>query len=167
MTNVKVADGIHQKVDGGTRLVSLDCHRLAHGDCRGCVQARVASGPWRRCTCRYCPCHPLLLERLPAQVAPAAGLLRIVVDAPAELLTMNTARSRIHWSKWADLTRAWRDKTAERARALEIPPLIGKVGIDGRPRPSSGGSSPTPARTCHASRRALTGSRDANVLEGR
>jgi hypothetical protein len=60
------------------------------------------------------------------------GCIRVVLDAPADLLTMNAAKST-HYRDWAKLTAAWRGAMADRARFLGIPPVEGRVSVDGYP----------------------------------
>jgi hypothetical protein len=91
------------------------------------------------------------------------GRIRVVLDAPAELLTMNTARGRIHWREWAELTKAWRDAMHDRALFLGIPAVTGRVGVEGYPRVYQGiladaGAHMPCVKAC------VDGLRDAGVL---
>lgn len=161
-SNVKVAGGLHVHVDGGTRLVTTECHANAHGDCRGRVK-RESLRSIDTLPCE-CGCHVLMIQHMAAAAAPEPGCIRIVVDAPTELLTMNTARSRIHWTKWAELTKAWRDATAKRCEVLSIPPVTGLVTIDGRPH-QFGGNIADAGAHMPCVKACIDGLRDANVLE--
>lgn len=44
--------------------------------------------------------------------------IRLWIPAPVELLTLNTARGRIHWRKWAAMTKAWREAAKVEAEVL-------------------------------------------------
>jgi hypothetical protein len=67
--------------------------------------------------------------------------LRLWVSAPwgVPLLTLNTARGRIHWQEWRKLTAAWRSAAAlaaawelEGLEGLELP-LVERVLVSARP----------------------------------
>ena len=105
-----------------------------------------------------CQCHVLVSAGVIE-----AELIRIVIDAPAELLTMNAAKS-MHYRPWAALTAAWREATAQRAWKLRIAPVIGRVGIEGRPH-QYGGNLADPGAHMPCIKACVDGLRDANVLE--
>lgn len=157
MANRKIADGMHVPQDGGgTRLMTRECHSGNHGECRMRVREdRLLEVVTLPCECR---CHVLV-----SAGSIAGELVRIIIDAPAQLLTMNTARS-IDRFKWADLTKAWRTATAERAWKLRVPPVIGLVGIEARPH-QYGGVLADPGAHMPCVKACIDGLRDANVLE--
>jgi hypothetical protein len=57
------------------------------------------------------------------------GPLKVVLDAPAQLLTMNAAKST-HYRQWAALTATWREAMATRATELELPAVTYRVGVE-------------------------------------
>jgi hypothetical protein len=95
--------------------------------------------------------------------------IRLWVPLPqdGELLTINTARGRIHWRKWAALTKAWRDQTACEARAadvrLELAPGQ-RVVIEGLPVQGKGGTLADPGGHMPTLKACVDGLRDAGWL---
>lgn len=90
------------------------------------------------------------------------GRIQIVLDAPAQLLTMNAAKS-MHHRPWGDLTREWRHAMCRRAQHLEIPSISYRVGIEARPVQNGGiladaGAHMPCVKAC------IDGLRDAEVL---
>ena len=91
------------------------------------------------------------------------GRIRIVLDAPAQLLTMNAAKST-HYRKWAALTLAWREATEARALLLGIPEATSRVGIEARPY-QAGGTLADPGAHMPCVKACIDGLRDAGVLK--
>jgi hypothetical protein len=98
----------------------------------------------------------------PAPYAKGPGRIQIVLDAPAQLLTMNAAKS-MHHRPWSDLTRAWRHAACQRAQFLEIPSLSARVGIEARPL-QYGGILADPGAHMPCVKAIIDGLRDAEVL---
>lgn len=90
------------------------------------------------------------------------GRIRIVLDAPAALLTMNAAKST-HYREWAKLTASWREAMCSRALLLGIPRQVGRVGVEAHPYQAGGvladaGAHMPCVKAC------VDGLRDAEVL---
>jgi hypothetical protein len=87
------------------------------------------------------------------------------LDAP--LLTLNTARGRIHWRKWAALTKAWREQAKLEAQgagvALELEQGQ-RVQIEGLPV-QAGGVLADPGAHMPTLKACVDGLRDAGWLE--
>lgn len=94
--------------------------------------------------------------------------IRLWIPAPVDLLTMNTARGRIHWRKWADLTKAWREQTACEAENANLRlELAGgqRVHIEGLPVQGGGGPLADPGGHMPTLKACVDGLRDAGWLE--
>lgn len=94
--------------------------------------------------------------------AKGLGRIQIVLNAPAQLLTMNAAKS-MHYRPWSDLTRAWRHAMCRRAQFLEIPPIRYRVGIEARPL-QFGGNLADAGAHMPCVKACVDGLRDAEVL---
>jgi hypothetical protein len=88
--------------------------------------------------------------------------VRIVLDAPDKLLTMNAAKST-HYREWSDLTRAWRGAMEERANLLGLEPIAGVVGVECWPH-QAGGNLADPGAHMPCLKACIDGLRDAGVL---
>ena len=91
------------------------------------------------------------------------GEIRIVLEAPRELLTLNIARGRIGWHQWAELTKAWRCAMRDRALLLGIPPQKTRVAIEAHPQ-QKGGVLADPGAHMPTVKACIDGLRDAGVL---
>lgn len=95
--------------------------------------------------------------------------IRLWIPEPldAYLLTLNTARGRIHWRKWAQLTASWREQAKLEAEALEIrPDLTGgrRVHIEALPVQGAGGVLADPGGHMPTLKACVDGLRDAEWL---
>lgn len=95
--------------------------------------------------------------------------IRLWIPEPdgAQLLTMNTARGRIHWRQWAKLTGAWREQAKLEAEAssvaLELEPGE-RVAIDCLPIQGPGGVLADPGAHMPTLKACVDGLRDAGWL---
>ena len=90
------------------------------------------------------------------------GRIRIVLDAPERLLTMNEAK-RSHYRAWAAMTAAWRDAMHARALYLGVPPVGGRVGVEAYPY-QLGGNLADAGAHMPCVKACVDGLRDAGVI---
>jgi hypothetical protein len=89
----------------------------------------------------------------------------VPVPDGAPLLTLNTARGRIHWRKWALLTAAWREQSRLEAEASGRPADLGegRVTIEALPV-QAGGILADPGAHMPTLKAIVDGLRDAGWL---
>lgn len=95
--------------------------------------------------------------------------VRLWIPEPdgAYLLTMNTARGRIHWRTWAKLTGAWREQARLEAEASAIELALDageRVAIDCLPIQGPGGQLADPGGHMPTLKACVDGLRDAGWL---
>lgn len=92
--------------------------------------------------------------------------IRLWIPEPddAGLLTMNTARGRIHWRTWARLTSAWREQAKLEAEGSSVRLRLGggeRVQIDALPIQGPGGVLADPLGHAPTLKACIDGLRDA------
>jgi hypothetical protein len=95
--------------------------------------------------------------------------VRLWIPEPegAALLTMNTARGRIHWRTWARLTGDWREQAKVEAEAAGVVPELAageRVAIDCLPVQGPGGVLADPGAHMPTLKACVDGLRDAGWL---
>jgi hypothetical protein len=93
--------------------------------------------------------------------------IRLWIPAPADLLTLNTARGRIHWRQWAALTKAWRDQAKLEAEASGVEFKLeagARVHIEGLPVQGGGGPLADPGGHMPTLKACVDGLRDAGWI---
>ncbi len=95
--------------------------------------------------------------------------IRLWIPEPddAYLLTLNTARGRIHWRTWAKLTAAWREQAKVEAEAAPVSlELAGgrRVHIEALPVQGAGGTLADPGGHMPTLKACVDGLRDAHWL---
>jgi hypothetical protein len=98
---------------------------------------------------------------------PELQRIRLWIPEPdgAYLLTLNTARGRIHWRVWAKLTGAWREQAKLEAEECELGPLELSAGrrvhIEALPVQGPGGTLADPGGHMPTLKACVDGLRDA------
>lgn len=91
-----------------------------------------------------------------------------IAPVPAPLLTLNTARGRIHWRTWAKWTKAWRSQTELEAEAAGVVLELqagNRVVVEGLPVQGPGGQLADPGGHMPTLKACVDGLRDAGWLE--